>query len=112
MPHSTDCPWCNVRIGDWFIEWYLQPQYDEIKNGQLPMDCPNHDCRKPVLVIKGKLIKASVDMKPAPRPIEGAERWVALSRGLYPNLVSFLTAPVEQNRAKYFRSGYWPQINV
>jgi len=63
-------------------------------------------------MIKAKLYRALEDMDPARRPIEGAERWVALSNGLYADLVSFLTAPAEQNRAKYFRSGYWPQINV
>ncbi len=76
------------------------------------MDCPDHECRRPVLRIKGQLYRAPEGMKPVMRLIEGAERWVALSGGIYPDLVSFLTNPGEHNRAKHFRSGYWPQINV
>jgi len=46
------------------------------------------------------------------RPITGAEQWATSPSQGYADLVSFLTNPGEQDRAKYFRSGYWPEINV
>lgn len=76
------------------------------------MDCPHPECRRPVLWVKGKLIRAPEGTRLVTRPVAGAEAWATdLSQG-YPDLVSFLTHPGEQPRAAYFRSGYWPEINV
>ena len=112
MPHFEHCPWCNTYIWDWFAEWYLQPQKAEVESGRVAMDCPNPDCRRPVLWVKLKLLRAPVDAVAAIRPIAGAEKWATSSSQGYLDLVSFLTNLGEQDRAKYFRSGYWPQINV
>ena len=60
MPHFTPCPWCEVLIVDWFHEWYPKQQYDEIKLGKLAMDCPHHQCRRPVTLHIGKLVSASM----------------------------------------------------
>jgi len=113
MPHFTHCPWCNTYIWDWFHEWYPETQFDEIKFGRLAMDCPNPGCRHPVTMNKGILIQAPSDLPVAQRSILRAEEWATDPRyGNYPTLVDFLTNLGEQPRAKYFRSGYWPQINV
>jgi hypothetical protein len=89
MPHFTHYPWCDAYIWDSFQEWHLSPEYEETKAGRWAMDCPHPGCR-----------------------ITGAGEWATdVSQG-YSDLVSFLTNPDEQERAKYFRSGYWPEINV
>jgi len=112
MPNSVNCPWCGIMIGDWFIEWYPKQQYEDIRDGKLPMDCPNSVCRKPVLMNKGKLKQAPKEMEAAVRPVSGALHWLQVTNAPYPDLVSFLTEPAEQNRTKFFRSGYWEGINV
>jgi hypothetical protein len=112
MPHFTHCLWCNAYIWDWFVEWYLPPEKEGVEKGQLAMDCPHPDCRRPVLWIKLKLDRAPDGTMLVQRPIAGAEKWATSPSQGYPDLVTFLTSPGEQERAKYFRSGYWPQINV
>jgi hypothetical protein len=112
MPHFEYCPWCSNYIWDWFQEWYLAPEYEETKHGRLAMDCPHPDCRRPVFLIRGKLVKAPEVTEPVKRPIAGAEKWATDASQCYPDLVAFLTNPGEQDRAKYFRSGYWPEMNV
>jgi hypothetical protein len=110
MPHFTPCPWCNILIMDWFHEWYPKAQYEQIKLGQLAMDCPDHECRRPVTLNKGKVVPAQ-SLVTAERILTQAETWAVQQQG-YPTLEAFLTHPDEQPRAKYFRSGYWLQINV
>lgn len=112
MPHGEFCPWCNLKIADWFIEWSLEPQKTEVGAGRLAMDCPNRECRRPVFWSKRSVIKAPDNTVPAIRPIAGAERWAINPSQGYLDLVSFLTDPKDQDRAQFFRSGYWPQINV
>jgi hypothetical protein len=112
MPHFAECPWCNAYIWDWFAEWYLEPEKTEVGSGRLAMDCPHPDCRRPVLWIRPDLHRAPEGTEPVQRPIAGAEEWATNRSQGYPDLVSFLTNPGDQDRAKYFRSGYWPEINV
>jgi hypothetical protein len=112
MPKFERCPWCGTEINDWFMEWYPQDEFDKIKNGDLPMDCPATACRRPVLMKKAKLYKANIDAKAAVRSIERAQAWLKVTHSPWPTLEDFLTDPSEQDRTKYFRSGYWPTINV
>jgi hypothetical protein len=117
MPHFKNCPWCNSYIWDWFVEWYLPPVRGEVANGRVAMDCPNHDCGRPVLYIQKnkpdqQLVGASGGTIPVKRPIEGATKWATDPSQGYPDLISFLTNPGEQDRARFFRSGYWEGINV
>ena len=88
------------------------------------MDCPRHDCRLPVFMIKGKLSPVPVGMTPDPatmkqiladvvpniRSAEKANDWAIRSK--WQSLEEFLTDPTQQPRAIHFRSGYWPHINV
>jgi hypothetical protein len=110
MPHFIPCPWCRTLIVDWFHELYPQPRYAQIKIGQMAMDCPHHQRRQPVTLNKGKLVPAQ-NLVTAQRSLLQAEIWAVQQQG-YPTLEAFLTQPDEQPRAKYFRSGCWPQINV
>jgi hypothetical protein len=113
MPHFTDCPWCNAYIWDWFLEWYLRPQQEEMGNGRLAMDCPNPECRRPVTIHKARVVRARDDLPVAKRSLIQAEKWATdPTFGNHPTLEDFLTNPGEQPRAGHFRSGYWPQINV
>jgi hypothetical protein len=113
VPKYEFCPWCGTEIADWFLEWYpKEGQYEDIRDGKLAMDCPVRGCRKPVLMNKGKIVPAPQGTEPAIRPIEGAERWLKVTNSMWPDLKDFLVDPDEQPRTKYFRSGYWPEINV
>jgi hypothetical protein len=113
MPHFTNCPWCNAYIWDWFHEWYPPLEHDEIKYGKLAMDCPDPACRRPVTLNKGRLVRAPGDLPMAQRSVIQAEKWATDPRfGNYATLEDFLVNAGEQSRAKYFRSGYWPHVNV
>ena len=115
-PHFEACPWCGVEIVDWFMEWYLPPEKGKVEDGELAMDCPDRACRRPVLYnpkdLKNKLIRALKGTVPVQRPIKGAMAWATDPSQGYSDLVSFLTNPGEQIRAKHFRSGYWKGVNV
>lgn len=110
MPHFTPSPRCKTLIVDWFCEWYSKPEFDQIKGGQLAMDCPNDECRQPVTLNKGRLVPAQ-NLMIAQRSLSQAEAWAVQQQG-YPTLEAFRIHPDEQPRAVYFRSGYWPQISV
>lgn len=113
MPHYALCPWCIVTIADWFLEWHTPQQQNDIYKGQLAMDCPIHDCRRPVTMNKGRVVQAPPELKTVHRSIDLAEKWATDPMfGNYTTLADFLANPGEQPRAQYFRSGYWPQVNV
>jgi hypothetical protein len=113
MPHFTNCPWCNTYIWDWFHEWYPKQEHDAISAGEPAMDCPNPDCRRPVTINKGMLVQAPPGLKVVQRSIIQAADWATNpTYGNYQTLEDFLTNPGVQMRAKHFRSGYWPQVNV
>jgi hypothetical protein len=110
MPWDEECPHCHRTVAEWFVEWYSFPQQREIGKKSLAADCPW--CHMPVL-IRGLRVSLPPLLTPsAHREYPYAEAWA--NRNGYPSLESFLqnTDPKESERARPFRRGYWPNVNL
>jgi hypothetical protein len=112
MPWDEECPHCHRMVKDWFVEWCILPDQQEIGRQRLAIDCPW--CQEPV-VIKGMRAYAPpsgfTPAEPVRRDYHLADAW---ARQRYPDLSAFLQDPdpSESSRAAPFRRNDWPNVNV
>ena len=38
MPWDEECPHCHRTVADWFVEWYLSAQQQEIGKQEVAID--------------------------------------------------------------------------
>jgi len=115
-PHDEVCPYiqCGKNVKDWFIEWYSKEDQIEIGHKNLAMDCPW--CRRAVfphglrvITPVGKVVKKARDIQKAE---EYAKIQIDTNGVHYPDLISFLSDPVNDEKVAPYKRGYWSNINI